>query len=84
MLVAEEIEVGVRGRNITVRGVRVPDAKNTYERTEEISLELTLARELFRLLSAAIPLAETFGPIRSDGDVISALHEVVNPAVKVA
>ena len=58
ILKAEDIEVGIRGQRITVRGSKPPEGDSRYGSEQELDLELPLARELLRLLSAAIPLAE--------------------------
>lgn len=62
MLRAKEVEVGVRGQRITVRGSKPPDDENKYGSEQEMDLDLSLARELLRLLGAAIPLAEASKP----------------------
>jgi hypothetical protein len=62
-LKATEVEVSVRSQNIAVIGYQPPDTDNKYVRTEEIELTLPLARELLRLLTALIPLAEQAAPL---------------------
>lgn len=62
VLAVHEVEVGIRGQRITVRGSCPPDAENRYGREQEMDLDLPLARELLRLLTAAIPLAEQAKP----------------------
>ena len=58
MIIAEEVEVGIRGQTITIRGTVAPREGQTYERSEELTLSLPLARKLLTLLTALLPLAE--------------------------
>jgi hypothetical protein len=55
---AAELEVGIKGQNITVRGYCPPSDERSYRNDQEIILDLPLARELHRLLGKLIPLAE--------------------------
>lgn len=61
MIEAKVIEVGVKGQRITVRGSCPPTSERSYGNEQEIELDLTLARELHRLLGKLIPLAEKSG-----------------------
>lgn len=54
----QEIAVGVAARRLLVRGKSPPSGPSGYEREEELDMELPIARELLRLLTAMIPLAE--------------------------
>lgn len=63
MVIAQEIEVGVSGQQITVRGVQPPRGTNAYAQVAELQLTLPLAREMYRLLGKMIPLAEQAKPL---------------------
>lgn len=58
MMRAEQIEVGVKGSGITVRGTAGPQDGKAYGSEQELELTLPQARELLRLLRHMIPLAE--------------------------
>jgi len=62
ILAVQNIEVGVKGQRITVRGSCPPTEGRQYGNEQEIELDLRLARELHRLLGKLIPLAEKSGP----------------------
>lgn len=58
MIRATEIEVGVKGQRLTVRGSCQPSEGRQYGNEQEFEIDLTVARELHRLLGKLIPLAE--------------------------
>jgi hypothetical protein len=62
VLRAAEIEVGVKGQRLLVRGSAPPSGDSRYWSEQEIELDLQLARELLRLLGEMIPLAEKSKP----------------------
>lgn len=68
MIRAEHIEVGIRGQRLTVRGAGPRTDGASYGTEQEIELDLTLARELHRLLGKLIPLAEKG---KSGGEVVA-------------
>jgi hypothetical protein len=58
MIRATEIEIGIKGQRLTMRGSCPPTSDRAYGNEAEFELDLTLARELHRLLGKLIPLAE--------------------------
>ncbi len=62
MMHAKDIEVGVRGQNLSVRASSPPTGDRQYGSDAEFGMDLTLARELLRLLTEMIPLAEKSKP----------------------
>lgn len=58
MIHATEIEIGIKGQRPTVRGSCQPTDGRQYGNEQELELDLSLARELHRLLGKLIPLAE--------------------------
>lgn len=58
MIRATEIEVGIKGQRLTVRGSVASSSERQYGNEQEFELDPTLARELHRLLGKLIPLAE--------------------------
>lgn len=62
MIRATDIEVGVKGQHITVRGSCAPSEGRQYGNEAEMYIDLSLARELHRLLGKLIPLAEQSKP----------------------
>lgn len=61
-IVPDELGAGVQGQRITIRGVQWPSDERKYRAEEELDLSLSQARELLRLLTALIPLAEQAKP----------------------
>lgn len=58
----DDVEIGVRGQRITIRGIRAPREGDRYTSEQELDLSLSQAREVLRLLTELIPLAEQSKP----------------------
>jgi hypothetical protein len=68
LLQPDDIEVGIRGQRITVRGIRTPREGDRYTSEQELDLSLPQAREVLRLLTELIPLAEQSKPASVSDD----------------
>lgn len=60
MIDAAEIEVGVKGKRITVRATSLPNDRG-YTSDQEFTLTIDLARRLYNHLTLLIPIAVKVG-----------------------